>query len=430
MSQAGRFTPEITPGTYIEQINGDIGSVSGAIINLWATPTSGSSVSFSGVGSTMSFNVTDSLSNTLIGKGAGNLTLTGQFNTALGFNAASSLTGAVRTVAVGYLAGSGITSGGGNIAIGYDSLQVLSTGDYNTAIGTFAAQGLGSGSEHNVAIGTLALDTDGAVSSYNVAIGTSALIADTNTACVAIGYYAAGSDGGTLVGLTAVGYECQLSASIGFNTAFGYRALRNNISGSNNIALGHDVAPTIISGSSNIYIGNIDSASSAESDTTRIGNDGHTSACYILGIDTVDIGPTANMVVCSGSDQLGTAVLVAGTGITITTGSNIITISSDNAAVSNYVTVTNATSPYTVLADDNYISADVTAGTVTIRLPNSPTVGRLFTIKDKVGLSATNNITVTTVGGTVTIDGATSFFMNTAYEAISVIFNGLTYEVW
>jgi hypothetical protein len=95
-----------------------------------------------------------------------------------------------------------------------------------------------------------------------------------------------------------------------------------------------------------------------------------------------------------------------------------------------YTGVNHAASPYTVLSTDDYISADVTAGVITIKLPNAPATGRIFTIKDKVGLSATSNITVTTVGGAVNIDGATSFVMNTNYEAINVIFNGASYEVW
>lgn len=125
------------------------------------------------------------------------------------------------------------------------------------------------------------------------------------------------------------------------------------------------------------------------------------------------------------------ATLTAGTNISITNGAGSITIAADNQAVTfNYTSVNHAASPYTVLATDYYIAADVTAGVISILMPNAPTTGRTIVVKDKVGLAATSNITVTTVGGAVNIDGATSFVMNTAYESAEFIFNGTSYEVF
>jgi len=57
-------------------------------------------------------------------------------------------------------------------------------------------------------------------------------------------------------------------------------------------------------------------------------------------------------------------------------------------------------------------------------------LSQVFIIKDRTGSAAANNITVTTVGGAVNIDGATSFVMNTAYQSIQVIGNGSTYEIF
>jgi len=125
------------------------------------------------------------------------------------------------------------------------------------------------------------------------------------------------------------------------------------------------------------------------------------------------------------------AALTAGNNITITNGAGSITIAANGGSqVVNYTGVNHAASPYTVLSTDYYISADVTAGVISILLPNAPATGRTFVVKDKVGLAATSNITVTTVGGAVNIDGATSFVMNTAYEAINLIFNGTSYEIF
>jgi hypothetical protein len=88
--------------------------------------------------------------------------------------------------------------------------------------------------------------------------------------------------------------------------------------------------------------------------------------------------------------------------------------------------------PYSVVHSGNYdyyVSVDTTSAR-TINLPNSTGTGVTYVLKDRTGNSATNNITVTTPGGTVTIDGATSYTMNVNYEARQFIFNGTTWEVW
>lgn len=89
-----------------------------------------------------------------------------------------------------------------------------------------------------------------------------------------------------------------------------------------------------------------------------------------------------------------------------------------------------ASSPYTVLSTDYFLSCDVSGGVLTINLPNAPSTGRVYIIKDKGGNALTSNITVTTVGGTVTLDGATTYVMNANYQSISVLFNGTVYEIF
>lgn len=112
-------------------------------------------------------------------------------------------------------------------------------------------------------------------------------------------------------------------------------------------------------------------------------------------------------------------------------GTNTLTISEGSGSQTvGYTSINHAASPYTVLATDYYISADVTAGVISILLPNAPATGRIFAIKDKVGLSGTSNISVTTVGGAVTIDGVTTYTMNSNYASIQLIFNGTSYEVY
>lgn len=98
--------------------------------------------------------------------------------------------------------------------------------------------------------------------------------------------------------------------------------------------------------------------------------------------------------------------------------------------VTNMTALDNTDSPYTVLDPDYYLTCDVTLGVLTIDLPDAPSTGRTYIVKDAAGNAATNNITVTTTGGVVTIDGSTTFVMNTDYQAAQFIFNGTSYEVY
>ena len=97
----------------------------------------------------------------------------------------------------------------------------------------------------------------------------------------------------------------------------------------------------------------------------------------------------------------------------------------------NYTSVNNAASPYTVLAADQYISVDTSGGAVTLRFPNAPTAKRQWIIKDRTGNAGANNITITTVGGAVNIDGATTFLINNNYGAVQMLANATpTYEIY
>lgn len=215
------------------------------------------------------------------------------------------------------------------------------------------------------------------------------------------------------------------------NIAIGLFALDKLTGGDNNIGLGNETGEgALTTGSYNILIGNsagtnlsftsssnicIGNAGDAGSNAIYIGTSGsgqnQHNQCFLAGV--YNITPTGGLptefVVINADGQLGTTA---------------------SSALLTYTSVDNASSPYTVLAPDEFISVDASAGVVTILLPNSTTQGRVVVIKDRLGQAGTFNITVSTVGGSVTIDGSTSFVMNTAYQSIDVLFNGLNYEVF
>ena len=82
---------------------------------------------------------------------------------------------------------------------------------------------------------------------------------------------------------------------------------------------------------------------------------------------------------------------------------------------------------YTVLSTDFVVADTDTTAVRTISLPNAPTTGQMFVIKDESGASSVNNISVTTVGGAVTIDGLTSQKIISNWGSITVYFNGTAY---
>lgn len=120
--------------------------------------------------------------------------------------------------------------------------------------------------------------------------------------------------------------------------------------------------------------------------------------------------------------------ITAGAGIGIANGPGTITISNTGGSALTYTNVN--TTPYVVLPADQYLGVDCSGGVITIQLPNAPSTGRVFVIKDRTGSAATNNITVTTVGGVVTIDGATTRLMILNYGSLNLIFDGTTYQVY
>jgi hypothetical protein len=147
--------------------------------------------------------------------------------------------------------------------------------------------------------------------------------------------------------------------------------------------------------------------------------------------DSVIIPPNgAGIIFVNGNGVVSSGISLAGN--LFTTGSgNTLTINFTQAQfMTNYTQVLIGASPYTVLATDYYISCVSSGGAITIKLPNAPTTNRLFIIKDNSGNASGSNISITTVGGVVTIDGQTTYKITSNFGSINLIFNGTSYEVF
>ena len=98
-----------------------------------------------------------------------------------------------------------------------------------------------------------------------------------------------------------------------------------------------------------------------------------------------------------------------------------------NAGLQTYdISALVVATPYTV-GTEYFIPVDTGTLAITVQLPNAPATGQVYIVKDAAGNSALNNITVTTVGGVVNIDGGTSFTIATNWQAVQFIFNGTQY---
>ena len=364
---SGNPTISLTGGAVaIETINGDTGSISGNTVTIYADNAAnncGSSVSFVNSGTTSTLNVTDANVNTLIGSTAGNGSITGAFNTGLGYKSLNSLQSGNYNIGIGYNSGGSLTTAQSNVAIGYNSL--------NTATGSVGP---------NIAIGHNAASLQ--TSAQNISIGYEA------------GYQNSSGNLNTAVGDQAL--YAGLSATQ--NSCFGYQTGNALTSGSYNTFIGLRSGPLLLTGientglgyatcgayttseSNNICIGYNVQGTVGESNVTRIGN-GSTAACYITGIDGVNVGSVAK-VITEASNQLGTATITGGTGVTVSATANTITISASSSGFSwNNVTGGSAT-----LAAENGYFANA-AGLTTFTLPTIISSSTGDTIKI-IGLGA------------------------------------------
>jgi len=188
--KAGRIDWESTKAnTFFGYRAGDV-TISGAnnvAMGHWALAKNTTGNFNIAIGATALYSNTNGSSNTATGYQALRANTAGMSNTANGQSALYNNTTGNSNTAVGTDALTGNTTGGNNTGIGFRSLWYNATGSSNTAIG-FYANAVATAGSNNTAIGNYAL-----LSSYgdnNTAIGSGADVTGSLTNATAIGYNA------------------------------------------------------------------------------------------------------------------------------------------------------------------------------------------------------------------------------------------------
>jgi hypothetical protein len=348
----------ILPSSYIQTLTGDSGGALSPTANNFNLKGTANQITMTGSGST----ITASTPSTFIAPGsiestttmqvlAGNLTVTAGNAVITAGNITLPNTNAGLTQGVitwasgprihnfgtdniffGATAGNGTLTGTDNIGIGLNSGNALTSGTGNMAVGANCMKLMQSGSSNCcMGISTLRNSTS---TSGNTCVG--------HNSCNAL---TTGSGGNTCIGYQSL----LLLGTGGGNTCIGYQAgSAYTTTESNNICIGEGVLGTI-----------------ADSGITRIGTG--QSACYISGIDGVNVGSVAT-IVTEASNKLGTATLTAGTGTTVTPTANTITISAKSGGFA-WTDVTGGSA--TLAAQNAYIADKSTLTTFTLPTNNS-----------------------------------------------------------
>jgi hypothetical protein len=124
-------------------------------------------------------------------------------------------------------------------------------------------------------------------------------------------------------------------------------------------------------------------------------------------------------------------ILIAGTGITITSTGSTETISATATSATNFVT---KTSNYTILSTDHIIYVDTSGGPFTLTLPSPASVStstttQTFQIIDTKGFLSTNNLTLAP-SGSEKIEGlATSRIFETDWAGWNITTNNVDWFI-
>ncbi|MFA5152601.1 MAG: hypothetical protein WC554_08595 [Clostridia bacterium] len=265
----------------------------------------------------------NSLGNIFVGKDVGGYNTTGDYNSAMGYQALSANTTGYRNSAMGNLALYANTTGYYNSAMGYQALSANTTGYSNSAMG-YQALSVNTTGYSNSAMGFQALYAN-TTGYYNSAMGFQALSANTT------GYRN-----------SAMGFQALSANTTGYyNSAMGFQALSVNTTGYYNSAMGLRALYANTTGDYNSAMGNQAGMYIADGTTGRVTGD---YGLY-LGYNTkASADGTTNEVVI-GSEAIGkgsNTVTIGSTSVTNTYLKGIVNISSIPNSLSDTVVVDSA----------------------------------------------------------------------------------------
>lgn len=321
--------------------------------------------------------------NTFLGEGSGNFTLTPgiTFNLGIGGNSLNSLTSGNANTCIGYLSGDALTSGQENTSIGYNSLGA-STGNGNTALGYLS------------------------------------LSSTTGSNNIGIGHFSGSS-------LTSGSGNIIIGKSVDppSNTASNQLAIQNIIFGTSNSGTG----TTISTGNIGVGVSSPDRRFHVEHETgtlstvTQVQRLTSTSS----GTPTTGIGVGLEFEAETGisNNEVGANIQAVTTDVTSTSEDfDLVFSNMTNGAAatekarirSNGATVVQGiqrassvkTTTYTITTADYAIGGDATSGTFTITLPTAASApGQEFLI---VKVDASGNAVNVDANGSETINGVTT----------------------
>jgi hypothetical protein len=130
------------------------------------------------------------------------------------------------------------------------------------------------------------------------------------------------------------------------------------------------------------------------------------------------IGSGGSLSIVAGSNS---QISVSATSLTLGNGSSFVTLGRSLRIIRQ----TTAGDLVASLQSSMYIGVTDTTAPRTITLCNNGNSGQIFIIKDESGGAATNNITVTSTGGTATFDGAGTVVINTNYGVVRLMSGGI-----
>ena len=373
--------------------------------------------------------ITTTHNNTALGRGAGSLTIESNSvmigkdagkkastgSVAIGYEALESSSNSKTATAIGYTSLKANTNGDNNTAVGFESLVLNTTGSKNTALGYTAGNTTTTGSNNTL----LGYDAEGssATVSNEITLGNTSvdkfripginfIIKDSTAtedyvltvdASGEAGWEAAAAGGATdidglsdaltnssggTVGL-GTGALAADDGSANLNTALGFDALNDVVTGSRNVAVGHSAGSKVTSGN-NTFIGE------------RAGQ------LLVTGSENTAVGSAAmiSAVTGNGNSAFGYAALGGGSGTSmgqnvgvgyyagaaITTGDGNTVVGYDNGATnvlttgSNNIVLGNLTS-----ASSATVSNEITLGNASVTSFRIPGVD-FYSLNGNVGI--------------------------------------------